>query len=247
MQEINYEKVGQFISQQRKLKGWTQKELGERLYVTDKTVSKWERGLSMPNVSLLMPLSEVLGISVTELLCGEKVESSMDKKEVEQLVRQSLSLSMKSKCRKWIILFTLALIIFIVEMLIEFSLKIPFTLIINHEGFVAGLMLLLCGVSCFVGKDYLPYYYDENKIHYVNQGIFRFNIIGLSFNNNNWPHIYRYMNISLLLYAIFLPLIAMVIRMMMGNAYYMEIHDLLSVGAIVLIFIGAFIIGKKYE
>lgn len=66
--ELNKQALGNFLSQLRKEKGWTQKDLAEKLYVSDKAVSKWERGLSVPDVSLLMPLSELLGVSVTELL-----------------------------------------------------------------------------------------------------------------------------------------------------------------------------------
>ncbi len=53
-------------------KNLTQKDLAEKLYVSDKTVSKWERGLSMPNVVLLIPIADILDVTVTELLRGEK-------------------------------------------------------------------------------------------------------------------------------------------------------------------------------
>ena len=60
--------TGLFIKQLRIEKNLTQKELADRLHVTDKAVSKWERGLSLPAVDLLQPLSQALGISVVELL-----------------------------------------------------------------------------------------------------------------------------------------------------------------------------------
>ena len=56
--EVNRAAFGQFLNQLRREKGWTQKDLAERLYVSDKAVSKWERGLSLPDVSLLLPLAE---------------------------------------------------------------------------------------------------------------------------------------------------------------------------------------------
>ena len=71
---MNNEKIGLFISEMRKACGMTQKDLGERLNVTDKAVSKWERGLSYPDIALLLPLSQTLGITVNELLSGEKSE-----------------------------------------------------------------------------------------------------------------------------------------------------------------------------
>ncbi|WP_242957902.1 helix-turn-helix domain-containing protein [Lachnoclostridium sp. An118] len=67
MYQIDNEKFGQFLSDLRKEKSMTQKELADRLFVSDKTVSKWERGNSMPNVTLLIPIADVLGITVTAL------------------------------------------------------------------------------------------------------------------------------------------------------------------------------------
>lgn len=69
---MDNKKFGQFIHDLRKEKGWTQEELAQKIYVTDKAVSKWERGLSFPDIELLMPLSEVFDVSVLELLKGEK-------------------------------------------------------------------------------------------------------------------------------------------------------------------------------
>ena len=71
MQHMDNEKIGQFIATRRKALGMTQKELGEQLFVSDKTVSKWERGASLPNVALLQPLAEVLEVGVSDLLNGE--------------------------------------------------------------------------------------------------------------------------------------------------------------------------------
>jgi len=56
----------------REERGFTQKELAERLDVSDKTISKWETGRGLPDISLLAPLAEALGISLTELFTGEK-------------------------------------------------------------------------------------------------------------------------------------------------------------------------------
>ncbi len=64
------EKIGAFISERRKAAGLTQKELAQRLGVTDKAVSKWERGQSYPDISLIIPLSKLLGATANELLSG---------------------------------------------------------------------------------------------------------------------------------------------------------------------------------
>ena len=95
MFEIDKEAFGAFLAEQRKAKGYTQKTLAEKLFVSDKAVSKWERGLSMPDISLLAPLSDILGISVTELLEGKKIDSasSIKTEEVETIVKKALALS----------------------------------------------------------------------------------------------------------------------------------------------------------
>ena len=66
-------RIGRFIADERKKKGWTQKQLAEKLNISDKTVSKWECGNGFPEVSLLLPLCEALGVTVNDLLSGERV------------------------------------------------------------------------------------------------------------------------------------------------------------------------------
>lgn len=63
---------GSFLAQLRREKGMTQRELAADLYVSDKAVSKWERGLSVPDISLLVPLAEILNVTVAELLQGRR-------------------------------------------------------------------------------------------------------------------------------------------------------------------------------
>lgn len=91
--EVNRAAFGQFLNQLRREKGWTQKDLAERLYVSDKAVSKWERGLSLPDVALLLPLAGALGVSVTELLEGRRAvqEQRYSAAEVEALIRRALA------------------------------------------------------------------------------------------------------------------------------------------------------------
>ena len=83
------EKIGRLISKSRKEKNMTQKDLASLLHITDKAVSKWERGISIPDISLLIPISNILDISVYELLGGEMKEK-MSKKEVEEVVKTSV-------------------------------------------------------------------------------------------------------------------------------------------------------------
>lgn len=67
---MDAKKTGKYISDNRKKHGLSQKELAERLNITDKAVSKWERGLSFPDITLLIPLSETLEITLYDLLTG---------------------------------------------------------------------------------------------------------------------------------------------------------------------------------
>ncbi len=76
---MNQEQIGKFIADCRKEKGLTQMQLAEKLGITNRAISKWENGKSMPDVALLMPLCEILGISVNELLSGQRI--TMEKYE----------------------------------------------------------------------------------------------------------------------------------------------------------------------
>jgi transcriptional regulator with XRE-family HTH domain len=84
----NFSKMGHLISELRKEKKLTQKELAEELGVTDKAVSKWERGLSYPDISLLSKLSHVLGVTTSELLNGQKADPYAP--EVDAIVETTL-------------------------------------------------------------------------------------------------------------------------------------------------------------
>ena len=84
------------IKEARKEKGWTQKELAERLQITDKAVSKWERALSMPDIELLGPISKELDIPLTKLLDVEDVIGEGQEDTTETLLKKLLPL-MKEK------------------------------------------------------------------------------------------------------------------------------------------------------
>lgn len=81
-------KIGRFIGAMRKQRGLTQEQLGEKLGVTNKTISRWETGKYMPDIDKLQELSAILDLSINELLAGEQIEdaSSFIKKADENLV-----------------------------------------------------------------------------------------------------------------------------------------------------------------
>lgn len=87
---MDSKKIGQFIVQLRKEKGLTQKQLGNKLYVTDKAISKWERGLNLPDITLLQKLAEEFDIEVSDILNAKIGDNSKinTKKELDDLKLQ---------------------------------------------------------------------------------------------------------------------------------------------------------------
>ena len=83
-------KIGQFIANCRKDKKLTQEQLAEKLNISKNAVSKWERGICLMNMSLLKPLSEILGVSVNDILSGEKIpEDKIKDKSEENIIKLS--------------------------------------------------------------------------------------------------------------------------------------------------------------
>ncbi len=91
-------KIGKFIAECRKKANLTQMQLSEKLGITDKAISKWERGIAMPDTSIMLALCEILGISVNELLSGEKINmENNDKKNEQLLLEMAKELEKKEK------------------------------------------------------------------------------------------------------------------------------------------------------
>ena len=106
---MDQKKTGAFIAQMRKEKGLTQAELADLLLISDKTVSKWETGKGLPEVSLMLPLCETLGISVNELLTGAKLSPAEYQKNAEANIVKLVGEKSETKFR------------LIVEVLVIFS------------------------------------------------------------------------------------------------------------------------------
>ena len=83
---MNQIKIGRFIAECRKKSNLTQMQLAEKLGITDKAISKWERGLAMPDTSIMLELCDILCISVNELLSGEKINMENSNQKNEQLL-----------------------------------------------------------------------------------------------------------------------------------------------------------------
>lgn len=93
-------KIGKFIAENRKNKNMTQEQLAEKLGVTSKTISRWENGNYMPDISLLKPISEELGVTLNDLLSGEKVEKEQYQEKLEENILNTIDYTNKKISEK---------------------------------------------------------------------------------------------------------------------------------------------------
>lgn len=97
-------KIGKYIAGKRKALGMTQKQLAEKLNISDKSVSKWERGICLPDVSVYMELCEILGISINEFLAGEDIDAeNVEKKSEDNIIQVTKDSKKKQKNLKSIL------------------------------------------------------------------------------------------------------------------------------------------------
>lgn len=103
---MDNERFGSFLARLRREQGLTQKELADRLNVTDKAVSKWETGKGFPDVKLLEPLAQTLGVSLVELMQGKRQEAdTLTVAEADAAVSQALGQSDRAVTRRYLRLF----------------------------------------------------------------------------------------------------------------------------------------------
>lgn len=255
MYEMDREKFGTFIQQLRKELNLTQKEVAQRLMISDKAVSKWERGLSMPDITLLMPLGEVLGVTVTELLQGERVAKNkqMDVDEVEALVSKTIGLSAyerqkKLKPRKfWIIMFLISLAVVAAEIFILWKIGFSRSLLTENLLLVELLSLVFAVCFCFTMDEVLPSYYDENRISHYSDGIFQMHIPGVHFNNSNWPYILRTGRMWMIGTAVCYPLVFGLLYWSLGVETWQFVQLPVILIASVDFFLPMIITAKRHE
>ena len=111
-------KIGKYIAEKRKALGLTQKQLAEQLGMSDKSVSKWERGICLPDVSVYMELCGILGISMNEFLAGEDIsEENIVKIAEDNLIQVAKDSKAKQKNLKVIIAVMLLITVLTVSVL----------------------------------------------------------------------------------------------------------------------------------
>lgn len=94
---MNQEKIGRFICELRKEKGLTQDQLAEKFGISNRAVSKWENGKSLPDASIMINLCNFLGITVNELLTGERISMEDYKEKAEDTMTNVVEISQKEK------------------------------------------------------------------------------------------------------------------------------------------------------
>ena len=87
---MDMQKIGAFLSKLRKDQGMTQEQLGEKLGVTNKTISRWETGTYLPPVEMLQSLSEMYGITINEILSGQRLEEKEYREKAEENIKTAL-------------------------------------------------------------------------------------------------------------------------------------------------------------
>lgn len=198
--EVNRAAFGQFLNQLRREKGWTQKDLAERLYVSDKAVSKWERGLSLPDVALLLPLAGALGVSVTELLEGRRAvqEQRYSAAEVEALIRRALAFPVEpperqqARVKRYLPVYLICCVLGVAEALAVWLLGLaPTEMGQTCLVLGVGFGVVYGAYAFFWMAETLPRYYDENRIAQFAQGAMHIHIPGVYYNNRNWRYVLR--------------------------------------------------------
>lgn len=161
--------IGKFIAQERKRKGYTQKQLSEKLGISDKTVSKWETGNGFPEVSLLLPLCNELDITVNELLSGERVSEEDYRKKAEENMVNLVKEGQENK--KKIILSVMVAILVIVAATPLFALSgaIEMDTWIRVILIVIGLIVIAIGlaIACILDRDAGAYECPECNTRFV--------------------------------------------------------------------------------
>ena len=253
---MDKERFGAFIAEKRKALNMTQKELADRLMVSDKAVSKWERGLSFPDIMLIEPLAHILSVSLTELMEGsEKMnEEKYSKEEVDEIIKKTMKVGSEEKklehsmrLSERIIAAVCLTLVVALEIVILYMVGINWEIAATHLFTVVGLTLAF-GIYFWVfAKETLPTYYDDKKINIYSDGFFRMNVPGVYFNNSNWKHILRGIRIWSVVVSVGYPIVTFLLDRFVpattGEAFICMIPTFLAVFSV---FIPVYHLGRKY-
>ncbi len=143
---MNQEKIGKFISECRKEKNLTQLQLAEKLNITNRAVSKWETGKSCPDASIMMELCGILGITVNDLLSGERITMENYQKNAEDNLVELYQ--KKEKATKDLLKFELIFIVISVLLVpIHFAINYYYP---ENNGTGIGMLLSIIALAFFI-------------------------------------------------------------------------------------------------
>lgn len=158
---MDNKQFGNFIKEMRKKNNLTQRQLAEKLHLTDKAVSKWERGLSYPDISVLEPLAEVLGVSVQALITGKANESNSDEFNREDAIKKMMDYieadkearrkaREENKLRIGLLLASLCFILLILHIVSYFlSTHFNYQYVFDWIPYVINAVIILLGLSAY--------------------------------------------------------------------------------------------------
>ena len=162
-------KIGKFIADERKTKKYTQRELADKLGISDKTISKWERGNGFPEVSLLLPLCNELNITVNELLSGERLQEVDYKKKAEENMVNLVKEAQESK--KKIVMSALVATLVIIAAVPLFVIAGAFKMQVWTRALIIGIgiVILVLGIAiaCILDRDAGAFERPECKERFV--------------------------------------------------------------------------------
>jgi hypothetical protein len=209
----------------------------------------------MPDIALLTPLADMLEVTITELLSGDRIQEpkQLNVGEVEQIITGTIGLSLleqtqqnKKRLRRGMI-FLGCVLAMLLEIVLLVGLGFSFKVLFKDMFLVEFLCLLFGGWFCLFAKEVLPAYYDENKISFYSDGVFRLNLAGIHFNNNNWPHILSAARIWMQGVMVLFPLIYLWIRLVFPDAMWESSQLFITLAACLGGFIPIMIVGKRFE
>lgn len=159
-------KIGKFIAERRKEKDLTQMELAEKLGITDRAVSKWECGRSMPDSSIMLELCHTLDISVNDLLTGEVIEMKDNQRHDELLIE-----IVKQKEESDRYLLKLEIVIGVFSMIILFSAVFTAAFVAMQDWIrvtliIAGFVIAMIGIAFALRIEQTAGYYECRKCHH---------------------------------------------------------------------------------
>jgi len=181
---MNQEKIGKFIAQKRKEKGLKQSDISIKLGVSDRSVSNWERGKNMPDLSLLEPLSKILDISINELLMGEDIRED-NNENYEQSVINTINYS-KNKMDKLVKKISFSIVMLGLILTFVSTAIFKDNLDWSNIYLIIGIIITLIGVITVTinFKIIKKVIYILGFIFILIIAIFIFDFIGVKYNNS---------------------------------------------------------------